>query len=200
VCSSDLTLDEPVHKLALQIANSRKWEDAEKLNRESWEAVYKWGQAVEVYRAALEKAEKVIRMEPNNPYIPPRMSAITLGAAQYRVGKYEDAIKTLTKADYLEPNLSAILTWLGAAQYRAGAYEDALKTFTRSEKIRADAHLGPDPDVAFIAMSLHQLGRADEAKAALEQLRSLCKEERFAEDQEAQAFLAEAEKLIEGGK
>ena len=41
---------------------------------------------------------------------------------------------------------------------------------------------------------------SEEAKAALERLRALCKEERFVEDQEAQAFLAEAEKLIEDGK
>jgi hypothetical protein len=49
-------------------------------------------------------------------------------------------------------------------------------------------------------MTLYKLGRADEAKPALERLRALCKEERFAEDQEAKAFLAEAEKLITGEK
>ena len=49
-------------------------------------------------------------------------------------------------------------------------------------------------------MSLHQLGRAEKAEAALERLRALCKEERFAEDQESQAFLTEAEQLITGEK
>jgi len=59
----------------------------------------------------------------------------------------------------------------------------------------------PHPeDVAFIAMSLHQLGRADEAKAALERLRELCKDEQYADDGEAQGFLAEAEGLILGKK
>jgi len=52
--------------------------------------------------------------------------------------------------------------------------------------------------VAFAGMALHQLGRDEEAQAALERLRALCKEERFAEDQEAQGFLAEAEKLLAG--
>jgi hypothetical protein len=49
-------------------------------------------------------------------------------------------------------------------------------------------------------MTLHKIARVEEAKAALEQLRELCKDEQFAEDEEAKAFLAEAEKLIEGEK
>jgi hypothetical protein len=54
--------------------------------------------------------------------------------------------------------------------------------------------------LAFMAMSLHQLGREEEAKAALERLGELCKDERFADDEEAKSLLAEAEGLIEGGK
>jgi hypothetical protein len=54
--------------------------------------------------------------------------------------------------------------------------------------------------VAFTAMTLHKIGRAEEAKAALERLRELCKDRPFAEDMEVQALLAEAEELIEGKK
>ncbi|MBN2269054.1 MAG: protein kinase [Sedimentisphaerales bacterium] len=157
---TDKTLDEPVRKVALQIANSRKWEDADKLNGESWEVVSSSDGDPNAYKEALNKAEKAISLDPND---------------------------------------LNILNTLGVAQYRVGDYEKGLETLTRCENNRADDHLEPAPEnVAFIAMSLHKLGRTEEAKAALERLRALCKEERFAEDQEAQAFLAEAEKLIEG--
>jgi len=46
----------------------------------------------------------------------------------------------------------------------------------------------------------HESGRIEEAKAAIEQLRELCKDEQFAEDIEVQGLLAEAEKLIAGEK
>ena len=146
--------------MALQIDNSRKWEDADKLNRESFEVVSQPDKDVAAYKSAFEKAHEASIWEPNNPII---------------------------------------LTTLGAAQYRTGAYEEAFKTLTRAEKLRADEGDEPNPgDLAFTAMSLHQLGRGDEAKAALEQLRTLLKDERFAEDEEVKALLAEAEGLIEG--
>jgi hypothetical protein len=54
-------------------------------------------------------------------------------------------------------------------------------------------------NLAFAAMALHRLGRADEAKATLQQLRALLKDDRFADHEEAKALLAEAEKLLAGG-
>jgi tetratricopeptide (TPR) repeat protein len=159
---TDKTLDEPVRKLALQIGNSRKWGDADKLRREARETVSSSDKTIEEYKAALEKAQKANGWEPKDP---------------------------------------AVFTVLGAAQYRVGSYEDALKILANSDRMLSDA--GEDPDlsnVAFTAMSLHRLARVEEAKAALERLRNLCKEEDFAEDEEAQALLAEAEKLIEGEK
>jgi hypothetical protein len=208
---ADKTLDEAIHKLALQIANSKKWEDAEKLNRESWEVVYKWGQDVEVYRAALKKVEKAIRMEPDNPYIPPLMPVLVLGVAQYRAGAYENALMTLTKAqaDARIAGDLRLLGWLGAAQYRAGKYEDTIRTLTEAQRGAEEVwtHYGRDvnePGIfSFIAMAHHKMGRAEEAKAALDKLRTLLKDERyarFAQDEEEKSLLAEAEKLIEGEK
>jgi hypothetical protein len=58
-----------------------------------------------------------------------------------------------------------------------------------------------DPEnLAFKAMTLHEIGRTSEAKATLEELRELCKEEQFADDSDAKALLVEAEGLIEGKK
>ena len=49
-----------------------------------------------------------------------------------------------------------------------------------------------------IAFSTSGLRQAEEIQVKLIHLRDLCKNEQFAEDQQAQAFLAEAEKLIIG--
>jgi len=50
-------------------------------------------------------------------------------------------------------------------------------------------------------MTLHEIGRLEEAKAALEQLRELCQDEEYlAWDMDVQGLLAEAEKLIGGEK
>jgi tetratricopeptide (TPR) repeat protein len=176
---TDKALDEPVRKLALQIANSRKWEDAEKLNRESWEIVSLPNQETDAYRLALENSERANRLEPNDPSI-----IRTLGVAQYRVGMYEDALKTLTDTEKTRTDTEKTRT-------------DTDKTRTGTDKILTGTDEKPEPaNLAFMAMALHKLGRTEEAKAALERLRGLLKDEKFANDQEAQGFLREVEQLI----
>jgi len=162
------TLDPIVRTLALQITKSRKWEDREKLENEleheAWEVIAAPDSDVQAYRAALEEAGK---------------------------------------ADTLEPNYPPILTTLGAGQYRVGSYENALTTLTKVERILSDAGEEPDPwNLAFKTMTLHKLGRHEEAKAALEQLRELAEDwqvgEAMEDVQALQALLAEAEGLIAG--
>jgi len=156
------TLDPAVRTVAIQIANSRNWEDAEKLTNEAWETIRLADRDIEGYRAALAKAEK---------------------------------------ANGWEPNDLAIVRTLAAAQYRTGAYQESLKSLEKAARLHIDEGDETDPIVlAFTTMTLHQLGQAGEAKAALEQLRALLKDERFARDEEAKALLAEAEGVIEGGK
>ncbi len=160
----DATLGPAVRKLAIQIAKSRKWEDIEKLENEleneAWKVIVAPDADIKAYQAALERTGEANALEPNDP---------------------------------------AILTTLGVGQYRVGSYEDSLKTLARSAEILSDAGEEPDPaNAAFKAMTLHQLGRGEEAKAALEELRALLKDEQFANNQAAKALLAEAEGLIEG--
>jgi len=162
----DAMLGPAVRTLALQIAQSRKWGDTEKLANEAWETIKLPDKGIEAYRASLEKADK---------------------------------------ADALKPNDPPILTTLGAGQYRVGSYEEALKTLTKVERILSDG--GEDPDLwnlAFKVMTLHKLGRLEEAKAALEQLRELTEDWQVGAAMEVvqalQALLAEAEKLITGEK
>src|SRR4030042_320325 len=63
---NDEILDEPIRKVALQIANARKGEDAYKLYRESRDALSSRRSDPNAYRVALEKAERANRLEPNN--------------------------------------------------------------------------------------------------------------------------------------
>jgi WD40 repeat protein/tetratricopeptide (TPR) repeat protein len=95
----DNTLDRTVQSLALQIANARQWEDAQKLNKESWEVVRLPGGNIESYQSALKKAKKAKDMEPDN-----WSTLNALGAAQYRVEAYQDALTTLTNSDKIYSN------------------------------------------------------------------------------------------------
>jgi serine/threonine protein kinase len=93
------------------------------------------------------------------------------------------------------------MSLLGTNLYRIGKHEEAFKTLTAADELRSALGEESRPsDVAFTTMSLHQLGRTDEAQAALARLRSLCKDEQFADDGEAQAVLRETEKLLAGEK
>ena len=91
---SDSNLSEAVGKAAVQIANTRLWEDAEKLNAQSWEVVRTADGNTVTYEEALGKVETAKGLEPDNWTI-----LNTLGVAQYRVGAYENALATLTGAE-----------------------------------------------------------------------------------------------------
>ncbi|MHC4426413.1 MAG: protein kinase domain-containing protein [Planctomycetota bacterium] len=150
--NADKTLAEPVRKVALQVANARLWEEAKKLERESFKVVRLPGGQIEVYRLALGKAEMANRLEPNNP---------------------------------------DILIILGLAQYRVGAYQDVLTTLTECENWR------PGPFI-FKGMALYQLGRAAEARAALNRAHALLEDWLFDAVSVVRPFVMEAEKLLAG--
>jgi hypothetical protein len=90
-----------------------------------------------------------------------------------------------------------ILNTLGVAQYRVGRYDDALATLTKSEKLNATKEGSLPADLAFLAMTQHQLGKKDEAKATLGLLREVMKQPRWTQDAESVGFLREAEELID---
>jgi hypothetical protein len=102
---ADKTLDEPVSKVALKIANSRKWQDAERLTKEGWEIVSSADKDIDAYESVLEKAKKVAGLAPGTPST---LTAIltTLGVGQYRVGAYADALDTLKQAEKMRTDLN----------------------------------------------------------------------------------------------
>jgi hypothetical protein len=87
-----------------------------------------------------------------------------------------------------------ILNSLGVAQYRAGKHQMAAETLAHCDRQRKQ----PEPaDLAFLAMAQHRLGQHQEAQATLKRLRTTMKEPRHAKNEESQAFLREAEELLQ---
>jgi WD40 repeat protein len=106
------------------------------------------------------------------------------------------ALAQMKSACQRAPDNATYRIALGIAQYRLGKFEkeryaDALATLHNCD----EAH---PTTLAFLAMTQQLLGQKDEAQATLARLRELMKDARWSGDQQAQAFLREAEELIEG--
>jgi Flp pilus assembly protein TadD len=83
------------------------------------------------------------------------------------------------------------------AQYRTGNYEAALATLTNAEAIDS-LFSGSSPSaLAVLAMTQFRLGQFDKATATFTRLREIMKHPRWAGDRDAQAFLHEAETLLQ---
>jgi WD40 repeat protein/serine/threonine protein kinase len=112
---------------------------------------------------------------------------------------YRKALRYSEEACQLEPENGLSLNTLGAAYFRVGNYEKALATLLRSDQINKPQLLGwgsIPADLAFLAMTQHQLGHDKEAQAELQRLRERMKDQRWAKDDEAKGFLREAEALL----
>jgi WD40 repeat protein len=86
----------------------------------------------------------------------------------------------------------------GVALYRLGRYREARRMLERSWALNVTKTDGATPlDIAFLAMTHHQLGHRDAAGAYLEQLRESMKPERWSSNTWCRMALEEAEALIE---
>jgi WD40 repeat protein/tRNA A-37 threonylcarbamoyl transferase component Bud32 len=140
------TLDEEVRRLAMQIADSRKWDDIENLRSEAWAAVLSSGKDIEAYRAALAKAEKANGWEPNDPAI-----LDALGAAQYRTGAYEEALNTFARAKKLRADPGdqsdpASIAFTAMAQHQLGRGEEAKATLEQLRGLLKDERFAGDEE------------------------------------------------------
>ena len=151
-----------------------------------------WGEPMEpTRRLAIETAEKAVALDPNDAgnhwilgYVlaherrwPESDAAFTtaleldpnhadawaiLSDLTTHAGRPEDAIEQLHKALRLNPYPSSwYYLLLGQAQYGAGKYEAAVSTCRREEIYRTSGR-------RFLAASLAQLGRLDEARREAE--------------------------------
>ncbi len=92
----DTTVAEPVRRVALQIANARVPRDESRLFRDFWPVVHSPDHDEQEYQEMLEKAEKASHIAPDK-----FIFIVALGAAQYRVGAYEEALATLKRAEQM---------------------------------------------------------------------------------------------------
>jgi WD40 repeat protein len=125
---SDTTLDEPMLKVALQIANSRKIEDVQILAKEGWKTVSSADKDIDTYKSIVNKAQRVVRSEPENASV-----LRTLGVGQYRVGAYADALHTLKHAEKMRADESLesdpnSVAFIAMTHYQLGQVDEARST------------------------------------------------------------------------
>ncbi len=105
---------------------------------------------------------------------------------------YQRGLRLAKAACRLQPDNGSYLNTLGVAQYRSGLVAEALATLTQSNDLRKEKE---PADLAFLALAQSRLGQSEKARFALVRLRELMKTPARAKDQEAQAFLHEAETI-----
>ncbi len=121
-------------------------ENPRRLDIASWFVVRLADQGPEVYRRALRQAEAANQLEPGNGY---RLN--TLGVAQYRVGQYEQAVKTLTRSDEINSedlgvSHPADIAFLATAHHRLGHTEEAQKLLERLRQLLQDPRWKSDQE------------------------------------------------------
>jgi tetratricopeptide (TPR) repeat protein len=97
---------------------------------------------------------------------------VLLGQMQLYRGHPEDAIALAEKGIRLSPKDPRLFIWLGAlagAHYRLGHYAQAIEAARRSWMLNWNWPAG----LRYLVASLAQLGRIEEARAALEELKLL---------------------------
>ncbi len=110
---------------------------------------------------------------------------------------YGAALRQAEAACRLVPDNADFLTTAGAAQFRIGLYREAVATLSRAERLDAEYRETPGAAyLAFLAMSLHELGRQHEARAYAGRLRETLKTEGYDWNQLGREFLHEAETLL----
>jgi WD40 repeat protein len=141
--AQDATISEDMRREALRIVAART-DDLDLLNREAWSIVRLTDRDRYEYDRALVIARAVTRAAPDNwDWLN------TLGVAQYRFGGFEDAVRTLEKAEALRARAGVgpaaeDLAVLAMAHKRAGRAEDAqralvaLRTLLETPEFRHD--------------------------------------------------------------
>jgi WD40 repeat protein/tRNA A-37 threonylcarbamoyl transferase component Bud32 len=133
VLRKDSALSEAERCFAVQVAREHP-EDPDALNDTAWKVVKTRDAGKEAYVRALRRAEAAVRLAPENSFL-----LNTLGVAQYRAGRYADALNTLTQSEKLnatkEGSIPADLVFLAMAQHQLGKKDEAKATLYRLRKV-----------------------------------------------------------------
>jgi tetratricopeptide (TPR) repeat protein len=139
---NDPTLGESDREFALLVAQGHPensiyfWhrKKGRDLNETSWKVVKARDASKDAYARALYDAETAVRLAPEDGNI-----LNTLGVAQYRVGRYADALDTLTKSEKLNVTEGRShpgdLAFLAMAQHQLGKKDEARTTLERLRKV-----------------------------------------------------------------
>ncbi len=116
--------------------------------------------------------------------------------------RYREALRQAETACRLasteDPSYPRYVNTLGVAQYRVGQHAEALASLTKADTLLSARSKGGEPsNLAFLALAQHRLSQNDEAQAILARLREVIKLPQWANNKEAQAFLREAEALLQ---
>jgi tetratricopeptide (TPR) repeat protein len=138
-------LAEPLRRRALALAEGFR-EDATQLNNASWLVVCKPGAAAAQYQLALRQAQAACRIAPSQG-----VSLNTLGVALYRVGRYDEAVKTLLEADRFNAvafggPIPGDWAFLAMAYHRLGQKDQAANALARLRDAMRSQRRAQDPD------------------------------------------------------
>jgi WD40 repeat protein/tRNA A-37 threonylcarbamoyl transferase component Bud32 len=180
--TTSTTITPQARQLALALVERyREEHNAERYHQAAWAVVRQRYFNPFQYRFALRQAETARRLAPDqSKYL------TTLGAAQYRCKQYAQAQAMLTQGDLLHR------TGLASLALFAGPWPQALVTLWQAQPLRE----AMPANLAFLAMTHHQLGHEESAQAALARLREIADKPEWAKDQDVQSFLREAETLL----
>ena len=153
---TDPGLSEPVRTKALELAASPV-EGPNSLDRASRAVAERAGASDLAYRRALQQAERACRL---NPYRP--AYRVTLGMAQYRVGKYAEAFDTLTRTDPAGSARDATsepprLALLAMSEYRLGRKDRAAATLERFRAVLRQTNRSADAGASSLRREAEQL-------------------------------------------
>jgi dipeptidyl aminopeptidase/acylaminoacyl peptidase len=161
---ADHTLDPSIRAAAIEVAE-RRGEDAQGLFESAWLTVVRPAGTPELYQRSVRKLEAALRVVSDDVRRGQEYQH-ALALAYYRVGRHEDALKTVDR--------------LNASADGAGASPPPARPI----------------DLAVRAMASQKLGRFAEARGALDQLRELVERQGETSDQETLDFLKEAESEV----
>ena len=111
---------------------------------------------------ALNHVEQAIELNPSSGYAHEQRGRLLFG-----LNRYEDARNAFESALQFEPGKRTTLFYLGLAQVELSSYGDAVESFRRVTEIEPYFALGH----VFLARSLAEVGRIDEARRAQDRAR-----------------------------
>jgi WD40 repeat protein len=130
---AEVGISDEVRRQALAFAES--WREETGFQQAAWQIVRQPGAAADRYRQALAWAETACSLRPDSGFC-----LTTRGVAQYRLGRYQDALATLTQADERNGGFFADRVFFLLVRHRLGQEEEARRLLQASRN-----ELGNEP-------------------------------------------------------